>query len=546
MTRLIPPVVLSLVLLSACGDRTELPTAQGVPGHSPRTTIPPCSRAPAGTVRQATVNVLTKGAVRGDGLSDACAFQEAVDYSRVVYVPAGQYDFDQVVHLPSGTRVYGDGAASLLNVTVATNAFDALGDGSAFADSVTVENLGFQIPADSIGFALNARTARYVNFRHNTATNIGLIAVTTYLPIDRFDRSTDPNANAGLTSESQLSYGIKVVGNTASGNYTPTGGLSEAGILLTYVKEALVDSNTVSGYRNGIQWWGGDGDPARGGQQVNPRWARNITIQNNQVSNTENGVWGAMGQDVLAYRNTVVGCTDVCLDAEGDVNTIFKENTARDAGHAVADVYHFATNVRWIFNTLEQTGARGALVFHTHNQTQLTEQISVYAYNNTLRWTGSTGVGLASKEATRFFQFSNNDLQNVIIDMRSNNNGGVQMTGNGQSFDRSTGGAAAIAVGNNYLAWGGTAPVTGGYELEVSGNTVISAVPQNATALFVAQGSGEPIDTWVNGNYLRDFSTSMSLYRVDTAKTFLIQNNQHSGALPAPDVNVTVTNNPWL
>jgi hypothetical protein len=257
-----------------------------------------------------------------------------------------------------------------------------------------------------------------------------------------------------------------------------------------------------------------------------------------------------MGQDVTVIRNYVEFCADICLDAEGDVNTLFQENHARNAGHAVADVYHYATNVRFAWNDLRQDGTRGNIVFHTHNDTGDPGQISIYAYNNVLRFTDTTGVGYAMKEAANYLLFSNNTLENTVIYMVLGNSGGTYMTGNQLTFTRSTGGTAAIHTGSSYGYDGQPAtPVNAHWELEVGGNHISSTVPQGATTpgILVSQLGGQyQIDSWIHHNTIRDFQPSIKIERLNTSKTFLIEGNQRTDSIPSPDVNVVVQNNPVL
>lgn len=539
-------ITLSGGALAGCSDLVTHPVSPDGRGPMLTTAVNQCPRPYNGGARAASVAVASYGAVANDGGDDTCAIQNAVDAGSSVYFPTGDYNVSATIQLPSGTRMYGDGAASRIVSVAGVDVFASLGNSWAFVDNVTVENLGFH-SADGGGYALHARTSRYVTFRGNTTTNIGLIHVGTHLPINVWDGTPDPAATAGLTSESQLSYWITVTNNTGQGNFH-NGGVGMSGaILLQYLKEATVDNNTLDNYQHGIQWWGGDANPSRGGSHGNPRWARNLTIQYNHVYNSNAGIWGSMGQDVLVFRNYVENCEDVCLDAEGDVNTRFQENHGRNAGHAVADVFHHATNVVWAWNDLRQDGSKGTLLFHTHNDTQDPGQISIIAHNNILRWTAGAGVGTAGKESAKFVEFSNNTLENTVIDMRPNNSGGLQLRGNSLTFDRSTGGAAAIAAGNNYGPWGAPAtPVNAGWELEIGGNSISSSASQGwATGIFVQQPAGGAIDTWIYGNTIRDFYPSVGYSRSGTDKYFLIEGNNHSAPLPAQTTNVIVRNNPW-
>jgi hypothetical protein len=552
MHRLTLLAVTSTVLLTACADLGTDPLDRPAATNPPSAvTFNTCTSTPSAT-RVAQISVAALGAIPDDGVDDTCAFQRALDSAHVVVVPAGTWRIRRALRVSSNTRIVGDSTGSASRIQLVGSpgaAFAPRGNSNAFVDSVTVEWLTFR--GARLNYGVSAQTVRHFTFRKNQAEHgISLVRVNTHLPINVWDGTADPAATAGLTSASQLSSNIKVLDNTATGAHNLVSLAGEAGaILIQYARDVLISGNTLDNFQHGIQWWGGDADPQRGGVLANPRWFRDALIEHNLVTNTEGGIWGGMGQDVLVRYNSVAYCLDVCLDAEGDVRTTFLANNARDAGVAVLAAFHYASQVTFAWNDVRITdpGYSGRL-FHTNNAAQDPTGISVYVHNNQFRWLRPTGIGVAGREASEYLGFSNNTLENVRIEMISNNSGGLFLTGNGLSFTRSTGGEPAIKAGRNYGAWGSaTPPVNGIWEMELAGNWIVSTVPQTASGIHALQDGGlHQIDTWIHSNNVQAFSPSISVSRTHTNQTFLIENNHHTGALPTPGTNLTVRNNTWI
>ncbi len=119
------------------------PTPNPNPTVTPTVTPTPSpSTAPTPTP-QDSVNVLSCGAIAGDGRDDGPAFTAAFRSGKPVYVPAGVYDADSLT-VPAGATLFGDGAASWVRASC------------MFSSDVTLRNLRIGDTGDSHGPAVRA------------------------------------------------------------------------------------------------------------------------------------------------------------------------------------------------------------------------------------------------------------------------------------------------------------------------------------------------------------------------------------------------------
>jgi hypothetical protein len=200
-------------------------------------------------------------------------------------------------------------------------------------------------------------------------------------------------------SSSQLSQNITVRGNLLRGN-----GSAAIGVSVGWVKGVRVITNIVQGYAHGINWWGGDANPARGGNPSNPRWAIDLQIENNTVIKSGGGgIWGSMGQQVAARWNYVDGCGDVCLDAEGSNEVLFENNNAANAANGVLAVFFNSQDVRFVNNRCIQNGSVNPTWSSFLRQCNPTlvgaaSRINVTIAHNSFIYSNYTGLGSLGKD----------------------------------------------------------------------------------------------------------------------------------------------------
>lgn len=456
----------TLLLASACADQPVEPRV-----------APPESAALNKIVQ--TASVTDFGAIPHDGVDDSPAFQRAVNTAREVVVPAGDWNIATVVNVPSNTRIRGVGAASrLVASTPGMYAMlDAVGPGDTPVYDVAVDSLGFLGTSEPWKHAFRTRWGQRIRFADNVAVRVGIINV---------DNSSE----------------VEVIRNTGSDRVAE----GHHGIDLNFARNVQVIANHVTDYGIGIQWWGGWADPAHPGFS-RAKLTGGHTIANNLVHRTGGGIWGANGEHIVVSGNDVLGCSDVCLDAEGSDNVRFVGNWARYAGTAVLATFFYSTNVVFENNTVEQDGRR----WGSHEAAGHLEQpwrtmfwqfgrhddpgdISVELRNNRFTYTPTGGgVGLMLKESSRSLTIADNTMTNTALDLNYNNGGTVSVLRNKMSFsygiDR-----PAILVGSNHM--GPNYSAQG--QAVVTGNTITSSVSQGSyftltPAIRVRQWAWSPL-----------------------------------------------------
>ncbi len=480
-----------------------------------------CADQPTGpTIRPPESPSANKGApwksvleyhARGDDLvPDHAAFQLAVNESREVYVPRGTFYFTEPVRVPSNTRIYGEGAASLLIATgIHWTRWDLNNDNrrpavfyaymgeSATTTDVVFENLAFRGEAGATeAFAIDTRWSQRVQVRDVEVENMGVV---------HFDHVTD--------SEVLRTRGAGVVNRPFQA------------MIIINSRRVLVRRANVRRYHNGIMWWGGVADPDSA-HFTREKRVGDMTIDSSTVADVGAGNWGGNGEYIRVKHNTVDGCSDVCLDAEGSDSVSFVQNTARHAGASVLASYFFSTRILFDTNTIEQNGSdrRPDGGLHTGLPSaegdasvawtrmfwfptkRGTADMSVELRNNKFTYTGAhSRVGLLQKSSSRHILIDNNVLRNTVIDMAGELNGGVAITRNQIYLDYDAG-RPAIYTGNNSIVldpWrSGTI---------ILNNKVRSWARQSAPGVSVLQVAHVyPISSDVSDNEIGGFASSIT------------------------------------
>lgn len=454
------------------------------------------------------------------GSSCTTVIAQAAAKFETVRLAAGTFNVNGTIALPSNTRVVGAGKTStIIRQTASAHVFRAAGSGTSFVTQITVDSMGFRGTGSGSVAALRAETVQDVRFRWNRADSIGLVQT---------DINPSGYANA---SAATLSRDVHVTGNSASGpigTNTPT-------IMLAYTRDATVTYDTVTDAANGIVVWGGDANHTQNGQLGNPRWARNITIQHNRVLNvgftgvdySGAGIMASMGDSVDILNNEVHGCTDVCLDLEGTLNSNVTGNTASNAGFAVLSSFFFSKNNRFAWNTVTQDGSYGAILFGLKNESLAENEVSTLVHNNTFSFTGSSGVGMFTKEASESLYFVNNGITNAVIAMdgcygQCQYNGYLEITGNTFHFTRNAG-VPVIKAGHTWFRPG-----------HIAGNTFTTTAAQSGAGIHVILNS-HPFATSgdlqrVYSNQIGSFSPSLIAESSSTTpQTFHMYDNTGTG-----------------
>jgi len=376
----------------------------------------------------------------------------------------------------SGNSVFGNGCASLI-----TLAFQPPGpfiDGRNISN-LRVANLCAEAPPQSNGYVL----------------------MTVYL--SRGVEMTGCYTNNVRLNESNSSFDIKVIGNTAisARNEFATG----TAVNFTFTQGAVASDNIIRGFAGGFQWWGGDANPHKGnGAAANERGARNLSFVNNRISDVGGaGIWGSMGEGIVASGNIIERCSDVCLDSEGSNSVIFSNNYVKDGANGAITTFFYNRDVLITGNTVVSSSAAKPLL-RTYNSGQdraYDRDVQVVGNHFTCLDTSPCFINSVAGLPERFV-FKDNTLRNVSVDLSDANfKHIVVISGNDFLFDvpSSKPFGAIRAAHTNSLNPG----IPG--MCEISNNTVRSNVqqPPDSAAILVYQDDPTiaPL-TIIEGNHL--------------------------------------------
>ena len=408
--------------------------------------------------------------------------------------------------IQNGNSVVGNGCASLITLGFPSPTPLILGKGIS---DLKVENLCAEAPPQSIGSVLvDVLGSRVINVTGCHTNNVRL---------GDFSSSSD----------------IKVIGNTAISdrNDAPSG----QAVNFTFTQGGVASDNIIRGFAHGFQWWGGDANPEKGqGAVANPRGARNLTFIGNTISNVGGaGIWGSMGEAIVASDNIIENCGDVCLDSEGSNSVVFSNNYVKDGANGAISTFFYNRDVLITGNTVVSSSASKPLLrtYTPWQKAPYDRDAQVVGNHFTCLDTSPCFISSTSGLPERFV-FKDNTLRNVTLDISdANPKHIVVIAGNDFLFDV-TGSRVpgAIRVARTYSL----SPGVPGY-CDISNNTVRSNVPQppGSAAIWVFQDDPEIATlTIIEGNRL----VGLHPFQVDIAvgggsenpavkPLFLIRNN---------------------
>jgi parallel beta-helix repeat protein len=500
----------------------------------------------------ATVNGLTGWfhadgmGIAGDGVTnDTAAIQAAVNTAAAA---------SRRLYFPRGSGAY----RITSTITVPDNAEVELAPGAAFSFAVGV---AFSIAGDNVQFRggeyiadASTRAAFSIADSVNGVTIADIICTEATV----LQRTTSSYASA---TPDKLARNITVQGVRAHASSATT----TTAIRAQFVDGMLISDCTISGYRHGIAWWGGDSNPAVDGSVDAERRTRNITITGNTITDvTMGGIWGSMGEHVTVTGNTVLRCGDVGIDAEGSYDVTISGNTVADCTFGGITTFFLNRNVTIAGNSIAAFGNTPCVKVYNSQSGSYQANYGITISGNSMRATtmaaawaastayvagavrvndsgktyrattsgtsaasgGPTGTGTTITDGTVTWTYvgvaepaqiniesslnvlvEGNSLTNVriIADATSGNYAGLTVTDNVLTFlHAATTAFPAISVGKARIHWGHT----------VKDNRAFSLVtqPTGNVAIRVASDDANSSPQYlVEGNDVRGFETDIAL-----------------------------------
>lgn len=463
----------------------------------------PCVTASEVYVSENYVSVKDFGA-RGDGTTDDTkAIQAAVDavkgmyHKGTVFFPAGTYIISQTIDLASGINILGTGDGSV----IAERGLPDMGDffrGIRVSD-VRVEKLKF---VSEHGRLMHKATmfecSKNITVANLRTIQCSAIVVNGYPGDISENFMIRDNMIEGLVSREPLWYS------------------RGQGIVVHYTDNCVITGNRVENYDNGIQYWGGDANPAGQGLPENERWAKNLVISNNIVTDVGGaGIWGAMGENVTITNNIVTGCHDVGIDVEGTNYSTISNNVVYNCMNGGIVSFFLGRGMVVSGNTVYTEG-EGQFAFKIYNT-------SLNVLNEDIVVTGNTFInnsplyGHVGGETIEKMIYSDNVMVNILMRQSSNNSRFLQITGNQfilthempfSVLDPSSQELFPLYTGNT----------NAGGQVIIQDNVITTYVPQREGNTAVGIVQADTSDSTLNivqGNIIQGFDNEISLNNQD-------------------------------
>jgi hypothetical protein len=282
---------------------------------------------------------------------------------------------------------------------------------------------------------------------------------------------------------------VKVIGNTATAERNdPSTGTA---VNFSFTHDALAAQNTIRGFAHGLQWWGGDANPPKGGAAANPRGARRLSFVGNSISDVGGGgIWGSMGEGIVATGNVLENCGDVCLDSEGSNSVVFSNNYVKDGANGAITTFYYNRDVLITGNTVVSSSAAKPLLrpYTTGQNQPFDRDLQVVGNHFTCLDASPCFINSVAGWPERFV-FKDNTLRNVSLDLSgANPKHFVLISGNDFLFDvASSKPLGAIIVAHMNALGPGVAG-----DCEILNNTILSNVQQPAGSAAIGVLQDDP------------------------------------------------------
>ena len=383
------------------------------------------------------------------------------------------------------------------------------------------------------------------HFSINNASVVSTVDIT-HSPLGLITTNLNALTYAAAAAGANLSHDVKVTNSTCIAATSDPANGSQC-INLLYVQGALASDNYSLGYREGVQWWGGNADPAVDGNIANARRTTDISVSGNVFVGGQ--IWGSMGDGVAISGNTIKDCGDVCLDFEGTFNGTATGNYVADGVNGGLATFFENRNILFADNTVVTHHFSYPLATINGLETTPIQNKDVAFKGN--KFLNLDPAGMASINTTagpaEHFVFERNSLRNAYL-LVINDVLGADIKGNDLTFDQAFGAQGqAIRVSRQNTCLGcETIPAM---LAVISGNTIVSEIAQPALSAGIQAEMGDALHNGygkviISNNTFggaHPFPVDISLitgYALETvAQIFIVENNK----LAVPSVTTSWT-----
>lgn len=242
------------------------------------------------------------------------------------------------------------------------------------------------------------------------------LTINQYGNLDPYDSTTEENLNRNIRITNNILENYRDIGR------------GRGAIAIGYTDGAVVSGNIISGYNQGIQYWGGD---AAGYQGTYPskKWATHITITGNKVNAIwGGGIWGSNGENITIGNNTISNCGDVGADVEGSSRVAISGNVIEYCNNGGITTFFNCSAINISGNTVT-SDVNGSYLFEIYNAFQTFVNLDITVTGNTFNNFG-TGTSYVGGDNANSFIFSSNTLINTRINATGNNFKTIELNDN--------------------------------------------------------------------------------------------------------------------
>ena len=435
--------------------------------------------------------------IYGDGQTEQSDTIQAVldSYSRI-YFPPGRYAIDKSLNLRNNHHISGTDSTVFLATGEAATAEKFSFVTLSSVEKVRLDRLTFYAndhPKRRI-YAVAGRNVHGLTLKHLKVYNAGVVQLQEKRGYSYAKVPSD------LSSEA-----FRQVGNSALEVTQCHGEGSQytiprtTAVYINYTDGWKVTQSSFTRYHQGVRWWGGDSDTRRDGALANVRKCRNGLVSEVQSSYIHGGgIWGSMGEDITVQHCQVSHCQDVGIDFEGCFRSKAINNYVAECKNGNLAVFFFNKDITFTNNQSVQSNPnyRHACIY---NASQRQDNGKVVFDQNT--FSSTQGVGkIEQRGPSRQIIFTQNSLQNVVVNFSFNNNKQITVQNNTFLITRPL-------THYDFLLKAGQTHRGG--KINIEGNHLLTTVPQAdnvyAISLYQSDYNSSPVNRVIN-NYVSGLS----------------------------------------
>ena len=374
-----------------------------------------------------------------DGCSDCtAAFQKLLNVGGEIRIPAGTYAVSKPLSAKGGTSIIGEPGRTRIRMDGDGNVFNGAGrikDGRLERESgFTFRNLVIEVKERK-----NARRAISLNSVENVLVEcvetigLGGLAVGSVYPVNKWDKTPDPCATAGMVGDGCLSSNIVVRSCHFDGGSRDAG---MCGTRIAFATDCEVRDCVAMNLDQGFQFWGGDSFHKRGGLLKNDKRCKRVKVERCRAIQIKGGgIWGSMVEGFFVTNCTAQLCADVGIDFEGSHRCEAVDCTVLNCNNGNYATFMYCLG-DVVFRRCKSIQNQTAIC-HYFNSNSTLKPAEQHVLFEDCEFSSAKPSLIRVQSALAEFKFVRNKCTNVLLDTRAKNMGRVICEGN--TFDGARG-----------------------------------------------------------------------------------------------------------